>query len=98
MMNVPVPEVVDHINGVCTDNRWCNLRAATPAQNSRNRGAQAGRALPKGVYALPSGTFRAVLRTNDGTRHIGTYPTLDAAAKAHRRAAKKLHGEFYHGV
>jgi AP2 domain. len=27
---------IDHINGIKDDNRWCNLRSATPSQNHLN--------------------------------------------------------------
>jgi len=30
------PKVIDHINGVRNDNRWCNLREASTLMNARN--------------------------------------------------------------
>lgn len=33
-----IPEVIDHINRITSDNRICNLRASNPLSNSHNRG------------------------------------------------------------
>lgn len=35
-MGEDVPELVDHINGVKHDNRWCNLRPANKVDNACN--------------------------------------------------------------
>lgn len=38
-MEGAIPELVDHVNSIPYDNRWDNLRTATPQQNNRNRKA-----------------------------------------------------------
>ena len=42
--------VVDHINNDQSDNRFCNLRTATRAENGMNTGKSNGASLYKGVY------------------------------------------------
>lgn len=31
------PDIIDHINGIKHDDRWCNLRNVTESENQRNR-------------------------------------------------------------
>ena len=83
---------VDHVNGDPLDNRFCNLREATPAEqmmNSIKRGKQVrGVALHK-RRGLPR--FSASIRV-----HLGYFDTEVAAAEAYEVAAKQVHsGTFY---
>lgn len=82
----PVGEL-DHINRVKSDNRLCNLREATPAQNSANRGTRSdNKSGFKGVYWSRSG-WVAVIGRNGTRRFLGRHPTAEAAAAAYMEAA-----------
>jgi hypothetical protein len=37
LMTGQQPEIVDHINGLRHDNRFCNLRSGTYAENAKNK-------------------------------------------------------------
>ncbi|WP_047472545.1 HNH endonuclease [Delftia sp. ZNC0008] len=85
---------IDHINGCRTDNRFCNLRAATRAENLMNMSGSRGASGVKGVSLLANGIFRAEIRAYGKRFNLGRFKTLGEAAKAYAEAAHRLHGEF----
>jgi hypothetical protein len=86
---------IDHINRDPSDNRWCNLRAASPRDNIMNRRAYKMRPDNKSGYTGVSfmrchGKWRAELSV-DGTRHyLGIFSTAEQAANARRHAQQEL--------
>lgn len=93
--------VTDHINGNGLDNRACNLRHCTIAENGRNRGVQRdNKAGLKGVnYEKRCGKWRAQARVNRVRQVIGFYDTAQEAYKAYCDFAKANYGEFcYQGL
>lgn len=82
----------DHVNGDSLDNRRCNLRWATTAQNQANRRIDGdNRSGYKGVYFhARSGKWMA--RLSD--RYLGIHETPQGAAVAYNRAAQSVYGEY----
>jgi hypothetical protein len=90
------PSQVDHKNGKPSDNRWRNLRAATPTENTRNKRVQKNNATGvKGVY-FHKGNRRYFAKIHvDGKHiHLGAFRCQTAAHLAYCRAAKLHFGEF----
>ncbi len=84
---------VDHINGDKLDNRRCNLRLATRAQNSFNRKPVNAASGFKGVY-FQDGRYKAALQFQRRTVHLGHYDTAKEAAHAYNEAATEYYGDF----
>lgn len=91
-----LPSQLDHINGVKTDNRLCNLRPATTSQNRMNVGRAKNNTTGfKGVTArCDKKRFQARIKINGKPTWLGTFNTAEEAHKAYCKAAKHLHGEF----
>lgn len=84
--------LIDHKNLVKSDNRWCNLREATRAQNSQNSRPQPGKL--RGVTALKWGRYQAQIKTNSKYLYLGSFDTPEQAHAAYCAAAEKYFGEF----
>ncbi len=85
---------IDHINGDRTDNRIANLREATVSENQQNqRGPQANNASGYlGVYwNKQRRQWRACIRVDGRTRHLGGHDTAEAAHAAYLAAKRALH-------
>jgi hypothetical protein len=88
--------VTDHINGDGLDNRRCNLRPASVAQNNRNAGLRRDNTSGfKGVHPYRDGVrWVAAIRANGGTRHLGLFADPIEAARTYDEAARHHFGEF----
>lgn len=87
-------EVADHINGVVYDNRRCNLRIVSRAQNCRNRKMHKNNTCGyKGVTKVGN-RFIAAIGFNYKRIHIGSFPTAELAHEAYLAASIKYHGEY----
>jgi hypothetical protein len=80
-------EGVDHINHNGLDNQRANLRVVTAQENQFNR-----RRVSKGYYWLKANRkWRAQIKVNYRTIHLGLVDDPNEAHQAHLRAKEKYH-------
>lgn len=85
---------VDHINGDRLDNRRCNLRLCTQAQNLGNQRTSKNNHLGVKGVTLFGSKFRARITINYKQIYLGLFDSLEDAIIAYNEAAIKYHGEF----
>ena len=92
---------IDHINLDRADNRWSNLREATPSQNAGNRGvARTNRLGIKGVIVVERygvKKYEARIRIAGKQKHLGRFNTAQEAHRAYILAAGEQHQLFARG-
>lgn len=84
--------MVDHKNGVKTDNRWRNLREANHSTNGQNvHRAKGTNPLPGAYWRPKRGRWEAQLRINGVHRHLGYFSTAKKAHAAYVKAKREHH-------
>lgn len=88
---------IDHINLNRSDNRWCNLREATNAENMRNAGLRKDNTSGyKGVYwDKRISKWFASANFENKQHNLGYFTNPVDASKAFQSFAKENYGEFY---
>ena len=93
--SLPDSDVVDHINGISTDDRWSNLRTASFTQNAQNRKiGRPGRELPIGVRMVRSGKYCARITVLGKQISLGSFETVEMAKQSYEDARVKYYGEY----
>ncbi|MDD5381880.1 MAG: HNH endonuclease [Phycisphaerae bacterium] len=97
IMDCPPSKEVDHRNGNRLDNRRCNLRVCSHAENMRNQKKKVGKNIHskyKGVALVQDKYWMSVLTYNYKTVYLGYHKTEKEAALVYDKKAKELFGEY----
>ena len=85
---------VDHIDGNGLNNRWNNLRHATPKQSNANAFRPQNATGFIGVSETPAGRWQARARKEGKRYHIGVFDTAEEAARAYDAWTLVEYGPF----
>lgn len=85
---------IDHINGVASDNRFCNLREASQQQNNTNL-HKARKHNKTGLlgaqWRKDKNKYRSRIVCNGVEHFLGYFATAEAAHAAYLKAKRRLH-------
>lgn len=89
--------LIDHINGIKSDNRICNLRQATYEQNNSNvKSPVKSKTGFRGVtYSKSKNKYLARIRVKRKLVDLGAFDDPIEAYECYKKEAKRIKGEFY---
>jgi hypothetical protein len=85
--------LVDHINGIRSDNRWCNLRHADGFGNAQNSAIRSDNTSGHPGIWKPKNKNKWVVQVRN--KHVGYCGSFEEAKKMYQQYAIKQYGEFY---
>ena len=91
---IPSDKELDHINGVRTDNRICNLRLVTRSQNIQNlkkARSDSGTKIIGVYYRKSTGMYHARITVKGKQKHLGVFHSAEIASRVYLDAKRKLH-------
>lgn len=83
---------IDHIDNIKDNNKFSNLRQASPSQNQINKIVPNTTGF-RGV-SLHGGKYNAIISSKGKQYYLGRFNTAEEAAKAYDEKAKEWHGKF----
>jgi len=92
----PGDSLIDHIDGNPYNNKFANLRLATPRQNQCNQRRRCDNTSGlKGVsWSEERQKWQTGIQVNGKRIGLGRFNTKEEAYAAYCEAARRLHGEF----
>lgn len=87
---------IDHKNGAKDDNRFCNLREATPTQNAYNSKVRSDSPFGKrGVtFDKERGKYTAHIKVDGKSKRLGRWDNIEDADMAYMAAQQRHFGAF----
>jgi len=94
IVNAPKNKIVDHHNRNTLDNRKCNLRVCSYAENNRNSKIKNTNVCGYKGVGIYKNKWIARIRVNYKVIHLGYFDTPEEAYAAYCEASKKYHKEY----
>lgn len=90
-------EQIDHRNSTRSDNRWANLREASPTQNCGNQKLSAQNTTGLKGVSRDRGKWRAQIKVSGKTVNLGRFESPQLAHAAYMARAAAHFGDFARG-